>query len=359
MAGRKKAARVSTDDIVADIKSIATDNLGEDEESESAIKYWLPTGCLMLDLAINNGLPGGKIIEIFGTPGSGKSTLAMSIVKSAQEHGGMGFWLDAEAGISHSLMDLVGTKRDQGWVYRLTQSTERTLDTIENTIMRAVDSEVPVVIVLDSVAGLCPESLLMGEEPMTGARVTGKMGSILSWFFSRGVPRKMMGTNIYLIFINQIRATYNFSDRFNRGPQTITTGGKALEFFAHIRLECERTKIITDTDKVPQWSEHRITVEKNKVGMPDRMLKYNFNFRRDSQVVGIDDIQCTIDYLCENGGLVASGSWYTFPGTELKFQKKTWKDKAVSDPEIYNKLKVLAVRTYQEQHGYLTKTSSK
>lgn len=359
MAGRKKV-RVTSDDLAQDIESIASENLGDLEENESAIKYWLPTGCLMLDLAINNGLPGGKIIELFGTPGSGKTLLALSIVKSAQAHGGMGIWLDAEAGISHSLMDLVGVRRDEGWVYRLTQSTEKTLDTIESMVLRSVDSETPVVIVLDSVAGLCPESLLMGQEPMTGARVTGKMGSIMSWFFSRGVPRTMMGSNVYLIFINQIRSTYNFYDRFNRGPQFTTPGGHSINFYAHVRLECERLKIEEDEFKRPLQSLHRVTVDKNKVGMPNRSVTFPFIFRRNSPIVGIDDISTTLNYMIAKKVLRPStpgSSWYELDGTDLKFQAKGWKEKLIEDKELFNKLKVMAVRAFQEEYGYLTASS--
>lgn len=362
MAGKRKAARVSSDDIKNDISSILTEHLGEEEDNDSAIKYWLPSGLMMLDLCINNGLPGGKIIELFGDPGSGKTMLALSIVKSAQEHGGLGIWLDAEAGISNSLMDLVGTRRDIGWNYRLTQSLEKTLDTIENAVDRSTQSDAPVVIVIDSIAGLCPESLLMGAEPMTGARVTGKMASIMSWFFSRGVPRKLQGSNVYLVFINQVRATYNFYDKFARGPQTTTSGGNAVGFYAHIRIECEKLRVEEDAMKRPMQSIHRLTVYKNKVGMPNRSVIYPFCFRRDSPVVGIDDIQATLTYATSHKVLKPSSpgsTWYQLEDTELKYQMGGWKEKLLVDPELYKKLKVMVVRAYQEEYGYITATVGK
>lgn len=344
----KKKAIGITDDITVDIENIVS-ALG-DSSKDGAVNFWLPTGILLLDLAICNGMPGGKVAEFYGQSASGKSLIALSLIKSAQQYGGTGIWIDAEGGLSHSLMDLVGTSRDIGWTYKPAGSTEVTLNTIEKIIERSVDRETPTVIVLDSIAGLCPDSLCMGESEMTDPRVAGKNGYLLSWFFSRGTVSKMNGSNVYLILLNQVRNEINFFSR-TPGKTWSTPGGHAVGFYSTVRLECSRIRIEEDANKKPQHSFHRVSVEKNKVGIPGREVTFPFLFRRDADITGIDDRTTCLDYLISRKVFGQSGAWYEFE--EKKAHKKDWRQKMVEDKGFNDTIRKLVVKTYQEEYGLL------
>ena len=128
MAKRRKVE--ADGELCSDLLDLAREALGDDQISD--VNYWLPTGSTLIDLVINQGLPGGHMVEIFGKPATGKSAIALQIVKQAQLRGGVGVYMDAEGRLSTSLAEnVVGVRTDTGWIYRRPMNLEEALDACE------------------------------------------------------------------------------------------------------------------------------------------------------------------------------------------------------------------------------------
>lgn len=238
------------------------------------VQYWLPTGHLLLDLAVSDGhgLPGGKIIEIYGREAGGKTALALSVCAQAQSRGGTVVWLDAEKGFSAALAKLCGLNTEERFVYRRPLTLEKALDAIEGLARKAAESSLPTVIVLDSVAGLGTSAQSAQETTMSGGkRVAPSAAQYWSWFFQRGVLEALAGKNVYLLLLNQVRAKLDY---FSYGaPQYATPGGYAIPFYSTIRIELAQPGSEDEKDgnkKKRVASIIRFKVVKNKVSPPGR-----------------------------------------------------------------------------------------
>lgn len=290
----------------------------------------------------------------FAVHNSGKTALALSIVRSAQLQGGMGIWLDAEGGFSEELArDIVGVNLEHGWIYRRPFTGEECLDAIEAFCEHAVSakSSLPVVIVIDSVAGMCSASQTEGEFVDT-SRQTGKQASLMSWFFSRPAPKKILGTNVFLIFLNQTRSVLNFYGRPGPPPEDTTPGGKALRFYSTVRIEMSRLKFEEDDSKTKNKTGHiiRAMIKKNKCGIGYREVHFPFYFRPDQPVCGIDDPMALLTYLISRNVMeMKAGGWYVFDGAQHR--KKDWRNKMISDETVYNTLREAALKTFLLEHG--------
>lgn len=325
---------------------------------DCAVRWWLPTNILTLDLAINRGLPGGRITEIIGDSQSGKTLLALCICKSVQNLGGLAVWLDAENRLSQSLAEKYnGIDLNERWIYYNRLKTgpltvEGVTDYITLLAEKHAESESPerpLVVVVDSIAALYS----LDQDPTLSAkRQMGLVANRLSAWLSYGIPSKMARSNFHLIFINQTRQVLDFKGY--GGPQYTTPAGKAIRFYASTRLEVVGSDITPkDIDSgapvgPPVGNQLTITVIKNSVAPPKRYAiipfwYYNVRGRR-----GLDDKMSQIDYLVANKVLKNAGGWYQVAKTN--FRKFDLRNKLYEHPKLAAAFEDSVRRTFASKH---------
>ena len=259
----------------------------------------IPTGCLSLDIALGiGGVPRGRVIEVFGGESSGKTTLALHIVANAQKLGGACAYVDAEHALDPSYATKLGVNLDDLLVSQ-PGSGEEALD-IAETLVRsnAVD-----VLVVDSVAALVPRAELEGE---MGDSHIGLQARLMSQAL-RKLTAAIARSHTCVIFINQIREKIGV---MFGNPET-TPGGRALKFYASVRIEVNRVTAIK-VGEVVVGNRTRAKVVKNKVSPPFRRAEYDIIYGKGISLAG--DV---LD-LAEEAKLVGrSGSWYTYKGSQL------------------------------------------
>lgn len=315
------------------------------------VKHWLPTGHLQLDLAVSagHGIPGGKLVEIYGREAGGKTAIALSIAKQAQDRGGSVIWLDAEAGFSETLARLAGLELEDRFIYRRPETLEKALDAIERLASAAAESQLPTVIVLDSVAALATMAQGIDETSLVkGKRVAPSSAQVMSWFFQRGVLNKIAGSNVYLVFINQVRAKLDY---FSYGaPEYSTPGGFAIPFYAAVRVEIKRPGTETgdsDDKKKKVASMIKFKVVKNKVGPP---LREGFILLYHKR--GFDEAMDQIVYLTARKALQQKGAGrYVIPSIEpdTGYYRKEWRRRWYEEPEVRKAVQELVKKAYAEE----------
>lgn len=261
----------------------------------------ISSGVLPLDVALGiGGYPKGRIVEIFGPEGSGKTTIALCAVAEAQKAGGIAAFIDAEHALDPHLAATLGV--DIANLY-LSQpdSGEQALYILDQMVRTgAVD-----IVVVDSVAALTPQAEIDGR---IGESQMGLQARLMSYSLRR-LASIIAKTNCIVIFINQLRAL--ISTGYGQGPTETTTGGRALKFYASVRLEVRRGKKI-DKGEVTIGHELYLKVVKNKLAPPFRTghtsLIYGRGIPRDVAVVDM-----AIDY----GVIVKKGSWLAYKGETL------------------------------------------
>ncbi len=259
----------------------------------------IPTGALSLDMALGGqGMPRGRICELYGPEGSGKTTLALHIVASAQKLGGVSAFIDAE----HAL--------DPTWARRLGVNLEQLLISQPDTGEQALEicellvrSNAVDVIVVDSVAALIPKAEIEGE---MGDQHMGLQARLMSQ-----AMRKLVGaiskSRTCVIFINQIRMKIGV---MFGNPET-TPGGNALKFYSSVRIDIRRVNTIKEGEQAV-GSRVRTRVVKNKVAPPFRTAEFDIMF--DSGISYTGDL---IDLAVEHGIVEKQGSWYSFGDVRL------------------------------------------
>jgi recombination protein RecA len=261
----------------------------------------ISTGSLGLDIALGvGGVPRGRVIEIYGPESSGKTTLALQLVASAQQHGGVCAFVDAE----HAL--------DVGYARKLGVALE-----IAETLVRsgAID-----VLVVDSVAALVPRAEIEGEmgEPQMGLQAR---------LMSQAL-RKLTGTisrsQTIMVFINQIRMKIGV---MFGNPET-TSGGNALKFYASVRLDIRRVGSIKQGESVV-GSRTRVRVVKNKVAPPFKEAEFDILYG-----VGISRDGELIDLGTERGIVEKSGAWYSYAGDRIGQGRENAKEFLHDHPEV-------------------------
>ncbi|MDB6029698.1 MAG: recA [Verrucomicrobiales bacterium] len=281
----------------------------------------IPTGALALDLALGvGGIPRGRIIEIYGPESSGKTTLMLHVIANAQKAGGLAAFIDAEHALDPAYAKKLGVNLDDLLVSQ-PDSGEEAL-TICETLAR---SNALDVIVIDSVAALVPKSELEGE---MGMATMGMQARLMSQAL-RKLTAILAKAKTTCIFTNQLREKVGV---MFGSPET-TSGGKALKFYASVRLDIRRKETIKDATGLAMGNHVKVKVVKNKVAPPFAEAEFDIMFNH-----GINKEGSILEVGIDNGVVDKKGAWLQFNG-ELIGQGKDAAQKALAEkPEIARKI---------------------
>jgi len=259
----------------------------------------VPTGCLSLDIALGiNGVPRGRIIEIFGPEASGKTTLAQHIIAEVQKLGGIAAFIDAEHALDPEYAEKIGINVKEMLISQ-PDTGEQALEILETLVRsNAVD-----VVVVDSVAALVPQKEIEGD---MGDSHMGLQARLMSQAL-RKLTGTISKTKTVVIFINQIRMKIGV---FFGSPET-TTGGTALKFYASVRIEVRRAAQIKQGDKII-GNRVKAKVVKNKVAAPFRACEFDIMYNEGISISG--DL---LDTGVVNGVVSKSGNSYSYGDVKL------------------------------------------
>jgi recombination protein RecA len=282
----------------------------------------ISTSCLSLDAAIGiGGVPRGRIVEIYGPESGGKTTLALHIVAQAQEAGGIAAYIDAEHAMDAEYAKRLGVKINDLFISQ-PDSGEQGLE-IAEALVRSTGVD---IVVIDSVAALVPRAELDGD---MGDSLPGLQARLMSQAL-RKLTAVVARSNTCLIFINQIREKIGV---MFGNPET-TTGGRALKFYASLRLEIRRTSSIKDGDSVV-GNRTKVKVVKNKVAPPFKEAEFDIMYG-----LGISREGDLLDLAVEHKIVDKSGAWFSFQGERLGQGRENVKNLIKSDPEIAGRIEV-------------------
>jgi recombination protein RecA len=324
MAKEKKEKDVRDDALEEALRNIektygkgAVMKLGE--RPETAVDT-IPTGSISLDMALGvGGYPKGRIIEIFGPESSGKTTLALSAIAEAQRRGGRAAFVDAEHAIDPVYAKKLGVNIDE-LILSQPDNGEQALEIVE---MLAHSNAIDLIIV-DSVAALVPQAELDG---MMADNQVGLQARLMSKAM-RKLAAVLNKSNCTVIFINQLREKVGIA----YGNPEVTSGGRALKFYASVRIDIRRSEAIKVGDSII-GNMVRIKIVKNKVAPPFMAAEIELLFGQGFSKTGE-----VLDKAVDLGLIKKMGSWYELEGTRLGQGRDNAKDYLKAHPEILETL---------------------
>src|SRR5262250_2809424 len=289
------------------------------DEARAPIEV-IPTGSISLDIALGiGGLPRGRVVEIYGPEGSGKTTVALHAAASTQKAGGIAAFIDAEHALDPEYAKKLGVDTD-GLLVSQPDTGEQALEIADMLIRSsAID-----VVVIDSVAALVPRAEIEGE---MGDSHVGLQARLMSQAL-RKLTGAISQTKTTAIFINQLREKGGI---MFGSPET-TTGGKALKFYASVRLDVRRIETMKDgTEAV--GNRTRVKVVKNKVAPPFKVAEFDILYG-----IGISREGSLIDLGVEQGIVRKAGAWYTYEGDQLGQGKENARKYLRENPDLSNEI---------------------
>jgi recombination protein RecA len=296
----------------------------------------ISTSCLSLDAAIGvGGFPRGRIVEVYGPESSGKTTLALQVVASAQRAGGVAAYIDAEHAMDPEYAGKLGVNIEDMLISQ-PDSGEQALE-IAETLVRSNSVD---VIVIDSVAALVPRAELDGE---MGDSLPGLQARLMSQAL-RKLTAIVASSHTCFIFINQLREKIGV---FFGSPET-TTGGKALKFYASVRLDIRRIGAIKEGDKVV-GNRTRVKVVKNKVAPPFHESEFDIMYGE-----GISKEGDLLDLAVNHNVVEKSGAWFSYSGERLGQGRENVKNLLKENKEICYRIETVV----KIEHGFLKAESA-
>ncbi|MBQ9122285.1 MAG: recombinase RecA [Lachnospiraceae bacterium] len=276
----------------------------------------IPTGSLSLDIALGlGGIPKGRIIEIYGPESSGKTTVTLHMIAEVQKRGGIAGFIDAEHALDPVYAKNIGVDIDNLYISQ-PDNGEQALE-IAETMVRSGALD---IVIVDSVAALVPKAEIDGE---MGDSHVGLQARLMSQAL-RKLTSVVSKTNCTVVFINQLREKIGI---MFGNPET-TTGGRALKFYASVRMDVRRIESLKQGGEVI-GNRTRVKVVKNKVAPPFKEAEFDIMFGE-----GISSVGDILDLAAENGIIVKSGAWYAYQGEKIGQGRENAKQYLKDNPAI-------------------------
>ena len=316
--GRAKALEAVMAQLDKNYGKGAVMRLGDKETTKTEV---ISTGAIALDAALGiGGLPRGRVIEIYGPESSGKTTVALHAVANVQKAGGVAAFIDAEHALDPIYAAKLGVDIDQLLVSQ-PDTGEQALEIMDMLVgSGAVD-----IVVVDSVAALVPRAEIEGD---MGDSHVGLQARLMSQAL-RKITGRLNSTGTTAIFINQLREKIGV---FFGSPET-TTGGKALKFYASVRIDIRRIETLKDGAN-PIGNRTRAKIVKNKMAPPFKQAEFDILYGEGISVEG-----GILDLAVENDIVKKSGAWFTYDGEQLGQGRENVRKLLKDNPELTEELK--------------------
>lgn len=294
----------------------------------------ISTGSVSLDVATGiGGLPKGRIIEIYGPESSGKTTLALTAIAQAQKAGGEAAFIDAEHALDPVYAANLGVDVDSLLVSQ-PDDGEQALEIAEALVRSgAID-----VVVVDSVAALVPRSEIEGE---MGDSHVGAHARLMSQAM-RKIAGAVSKSNTVIIFINQLREKVGVV----YGNPEVTTGGRALKFYATMRLEVRRTESIKVTGGEIVGNRTKVKIVKNKVAPPFKEAEFDILYGK-----GISKVGELVDLGAKYNVVQKSGSWFSYDGRKIGQGRDSVKELLLNEPELADEIEKKVMAAIKSDSG--------
>lgn len=300
----------------------------------------VPTGCLSLDLALGlGGVPKGRVIEVYGPESSGKTTIALHMIAEVQKRGGIAGFVDAEHALDPVYAKNIGVDIDELYISQ-PDSGDQALEIAETMVRSgAID-----IIVIDSVAALVPKQEIEGD---MGDSHVGLQARLMSQALRKLTP-VISKSNCIVIFINQLREKVGV---MFGSPET-TTGGRALKFYASVRMDVRRIETLKQSGEMV-GNRTRIKIVKNKIAPPFKEAEFDIMFGKGVSKSGdILDLASGIDVVKK------SGSWYAYEGEKIGQGRENAKSYLESHPEMMDEIEQKVRAHYHLGEEYQEKESA-
>src|SRR3982751_6522268 len=327
-AARNKNLDLAIQQIAKDYGEGAIMRLGAEKIVDIDV---IPTGNILIDRALGvGGFPRGRVVEVYGPESSGKTTLTLTVIAQAQKRGGLAAFIDVEHALDPQYARRLGVNLDDLLVSQ-PSSGEEALRIVETLVRsNALD-----VIVLDSVAALVTKQELDGE---IGDSTVGTQARLMSAAL-RKLTALISKARTCCIFTNQIREKIGV---MFGNPET-TPGGKALKFYASVRVDIRRIGAIKQTDGVVTGNRTRVKVVKNKVAPPFTEAEFDIMYNE-----GISSTGSLLDLALEKGILEKRGSWISYKGSQLAQGRDAAKELLKRDSALFDELTAVVMAKLDE-----------